>query len=377
MVSSTLPQVLATSIDALGLSTVTSVRSATDPRPGAVYDNAVLAAAVPVHFHPMTAPALGGANVMMLNSLRWRAATPAATNPGRFSAYTVDTMPSWLLVNAANGHSFAVNSGVGIPMTTPADSATLTGAVSRGVDMLYTLNKVVLGPVTSAVIAHWHNNTAINTLNAINEETIPAGANGSDAIIFSAGVHYSAATDPYLYVYGIGSVTHALYMARKPWARVGLTGTATRPVDGAWEVFTGTGFSTDFTAARPIQAGLLSYGPVSVANHALPRSVSGKTTNYTFMATTQASGPVMTAQIYSSLGGRPWQPVGAPIGLGSTGSTYLGATVQLQPQLGANAALVSPTAAAAIPYVLAIKNTSGGSDQIAITWGLFQVPRVS
>lgn len=377
MVSSTLPQVLSSSFDEPGLSVCTANRSPTDPRPGAAYDNTVMAAALPIHFHPMTAPALGGGNFMMLSAARWHDATPLGTNPGYFNPYTVDALPSWLLVNAANGHTKAVNSGVELPMTTPSDSRTLTGAVSRGTDMLYTLAAVVLDGVPSAVIQHWHNNTAINTLNAINEEMVPGASNGSDAIIFSAGVHYSMATDPYLYVYGTGSVSHSLYVARKNWARIGVVPVATQKFDTQWECSTGDGWDTNFANAKPMQDGLLSYGPVSVANHALPRAKMGKITTYTFLATTQRSGSVMTAQVYSSLGGRAWVPLGAPVALGSVGSTYLGATMQLQPQLGANPGLIDANAAAAVPYVVGIKNSTGGADRIAITWGLLQVPRVS
>lgn len=373
MVSSTLPQVLSTAVDGYGLSTITSVRSPTDPRPGAAYDHTVMAAAVPIYFHTMTSPGLGGANVMMLNSTRWTAATASATDPGRYSSYTVDDLPNWLLVNAANGHSSAVNSGVTIPSSLASDSRVLTSATSHSVDMLYTL----LADTDQAVIQHWHNNTAINTLNLINEEIIPVGTNGSDTVIFDAGVHYSSATDPYMYVYGTGSVSHLVYAARKNWARVGSTGILTRSTDGLWEVSTADGWDPDFTKAKPIQDGLTSFGPISVGNYSIPRSVTGRTTSYTFMAVTDKSGSTMTAQIYSNLGGRGWNALGDPIALGLVGSTYLGATAQLQPQIGPNPALINTaTAAGAIPYVTAVKNSASGTDQISVSWALLQVPRV-
>jgi hypothetical protein len=378
VVSSPLLQIPSTAVDIPGLSVATSVRSPTDPRSGAVYDNVNLAAAVPVHFHPMTAPALGGGTFMMINSQRWTAATPSTTDPGYASAFTADDTPNWAMVNATTGGAAAVNSGFSIPMKTPVETATLTAAVSQGTNMLYLLNSTDVG----AVVQHFHNNTAINTLNPINEEIVPAATGtAGEAIVFDSGIDYSQATDPYMVFYGAGSETNHVYMARKRWSRVGDVGIGTRITDGQWEFFNGTGWILDSTGLAPLQsmAGpLVSIGPMSFAHYGINRTQKGKTISHTLAVATLASGSVRTAQVYEALGGRPWTPLGAPIALGSAGSTYLGGTAQLQGQLGANPAMVDPmTSSTAIPYLVATKLTSGSTHQIHVDWGLIPLARQS
>lgn len=381
MASAPLVQIPDTVVDAVGLSLSTSPRLPTDPRQGSAYDNTTIAAAVPIHFHHMSASALGGDNFMMLSSQRWYAGTPLSTDPGYLSSFTVDDDPNWVMINAATGIVSTVNSGTEIPMSTPADSRILVAAASRGTDMLYTLTEVTQGDDDLAVVQHWNNNTVINTLHAIGEETVPPAVNGPDDIVFTAGLHYSAATDPYMHLFGTGSSSGAVYMARKPWASIGQIGIPTRPLIVDWEFFTGTGWLADPTSARPVQtdtgATMLSAGPMSFANLALPRRTSGKTLSYALAATTVLSGSTVTAQVYSSLSGRPWSALGAPIALGTVGSTYLGGTLQLQSGLGANPALVDSGSSAAVPYVISYKETLSGAHRINTAWGLIQIPQLA
>jgi len=377
MSSSPLLQVPSTSVDLAGMSISTAVRSPTDPRPGHVYDNTNLAAAAPVHFHPMTSPSLGGDQFMMLNARRWTAATPSATDPGYIGAHTEDLSPSWALVNGSSGGAIAMNAGYSIPIKTPIASATLVGAVSRGQAMLYTLLNTDVG----AIVQHWNNNTAINTLNLVNEEVIPTATCGSDDVIFGAGVDYSQSTDPYMVFYGVGGVTGHVYMARKRWSRVGDVGIGTREHDGAWEFFDGTGWVLGSTAVQPVQTTtgpMTTAGPMSFAHYGIIRAQPGKITGYSLAAAVMASGSVRTAQVYESLGGRPWMPLGAPIALGTVGSTYLGGTLQFQGQLGANPAMVDATVdASAVPYLISTKLTSGSTHQIHVGWGLIPLVRQS
>lgn len=384
MASSPLQQILSTAIDADGVSVVTTPRSPTDPRPGNVYDLVNLAAAVPVYFFPTTSPSLGGTNYLMLNSQRWTAATSTTSDPGAYTAYTSTSVPSWVLVNAATGHTTVINSGYEIPMNTANDSRTLTAATSRGNDFLWPLYSVAQGDDTVAVVQHWHNNTAINTINLRGEETIPRGTNGADTVVFSAGLHWSASTTPYMHFYGLGSSTNHVYMARKTWARVGYVGTPTSPLDTQWEYFTGTGWVHDPTQVQPINTALgpmVSVGPLSFAHYFMTRTAPGMSrgnTGHTFVATVQASGSARSAQVHSSLGGRPWQPVGSPIALGASGSTYLGGNIQFQSAVGANPALIdATTSASAVPYCYSVKVSSGGADSIDVNWALLQIPRLS
>lgn len=378
MSTAPLQQVPDSAIDLPGLSIATSPRLPADPRQGSAYDNTVMFAATPVHFHHMSASALGGDNFMMINSQRWYGATSLGTDPGYASAYTVDSSPSWVMVNAATGIVTAVNEGTGIPTSVPFDTRVLTAAVSRGTDMLYTLTEVTTDSVVSAVVAHFHNNTAINTLNPVGEETIPTATNGSDTIVFSAGVSYSAATDPYMLFYGAGSSTGAIYMARKPWAHVGNVGVPTRPLLVDWEFFTGTGWSSGPTTARPVKSNtggtLTTAGPMSFANLSMPSRSSGRTTPYALMVLTELISTTMVARAYSSLGGRPWTPLGNAVSLGTTGTTYLGGTMQLQGQLGTNPLRVNSGSWAAVPYVISTKVSSGSAHGIDTAWGTLQMP---
>lgn len=375
MASSPAIQILDTAIDQHGLSVSTAVRSPTDPRPGSVYDNVNIAAAVPIWFHPMTSPSLGGDNFMMLTSQRWTDATPLSTNPGFSSTYTADTTPSWALVNAANGTVTALNSGFAIPMAGGVTNPTLVGAASRGTNFLYALHSTDQG----ALVQQWHNNAAINVLTPVNQEIIPVASCGSDVITFDAGVQYDAGTDPYMIFYGIGSVTKRIYMARKAWSRVGDIGATARPTDGIWEFFNGTGWVRDPAMVHPVMSDsgpIVAAGPLSFAHYAIARTGPGKLTHYALMAVTQASGSAYSSQVYSSLGGRPWSALGAPVSLGSAGTTYLGGALQLQGHLGPNPAMVdTASSATAIPYVVATKQASGSAHQIALSWGLIQVPR--
>jgi len=384
--TSPLQQIPSTAIDAAGLSITTAIKSPIDPRPGAIYEPVNLAAAAPVHFHPTTSPSLGGTNFLMLNNQRWTAATLSTTHPGYYSAHTADNNPNWVQVNAATGGVTAINSGYEIPMSTANDSRTLTAAASRGNDMFWTLNSVTQDSNTVAVVQHWHNNTAVNTVNLRGEETIPTATNGAedDPIVFSSGIQWSSTTTPYMYVYGTGSTTNNVYMARKKWARVGYVGTPTNQLDTQWEVYTGTGWSPDPTTAGAVMTTsgpLTSVGPLSFAHHGIQRGQRAMTTGltgYNFVATVVAAGSARSAQIYSSLGGRPWQPTGSPVSLGTAGITYLGGTLQFQGPVGPNPTMIDPAnSSSAVPYVTSVLTTSGGDSSIVNTWGLMQVGRFS
>lgn len=383
MASSPLDQVPSTAVDAAGLSVSTAVQSPTDPRPGHIYDPTNLAAAVPIHFHPTTSPSMGGTNFIMLNSTRWTAATLATDDPGFFSDFTADTNPSWVVVNAATGIKTALKSGYTIPMKTVNDSRTLTAAVSRGNDYLWTLNSVAQGDNTVAVMQYWHNNPVLNTVTPLGEETIPAGTAGDDTVNFSSGIRLNATTAPYMYVYGTDT-SGKVYSARKAWSRVGIIGTATHPLDTQWEYYHNTGWGTDPTAIAPVQTAsgaLVSAGPLSFAHYGMQRAQSGMSrglTGYDFVSVVVASSDTRTAQIYSSLGGRPWVATGAPIALGTQGSTYMGGTVQFQQAAGPNPTMInSTTSATAVPYVKSVLSVSGDDSSLVNTWGLLQVPRLS
>lgn len=383
MASGPLQQVPSNAVDAAGLSVTTSVRSASDQRPGQIYDPSNLAGVVPVHFHPTTSPSMGGPNFLMLSRARWLSATSSASDPAAYSAYSVDSSPNWVSLNAASGSYSVVRSGYEIPMTTPSDTRTLTAAASRGVDMLWTLNSVVRGSDTSAVVQSWFYNQAVNTVDLRTEEAIPQAVSGADAVNFSAGLQWSSTTAPYMYLYGLGSSTNYVYAARKGWSRVGYTSTPGQPVDRDWEFFNGVGWGPDPTAVQPVQTvsgPMTSHGPLSFGHYAMQRAQRGMRRGlqgYSFVSSVTKSGNSYAAQVYSSLGGRPWSLFGPPIPLGA-GSAYTGGTVQFQGHVGPNPGLVdSVNSATAIPYVYSTVSSSGGHSKLSVNWSLLQVPRLS
>lgn len=377
MASSPVQQVAESAVDASGLSISTATPLGSNGRLGTVYDPTVMAAAIPVHFHPYTNTSLGGQDFLMLASTIWTAATVASA--GSYSASTPVTTPSWVMVNAANGHKSLINGSIAIPMKTPVGSSTLTAAVSRGNDLLWTLNDTDAG----AVAQHWHVNTALNTVTPLSEEVLPTATNGSDTVTFSSGLHYSQTTEPYIHAYGTGSSTNGIYAARKQWAQVGHvavpTHIANAPTSNTnWEVWTGTGWDPDLTNASPLTSQgvpLTSMGPLSFGHYSLTgvsASIRNKRTGWTVMSVVNKVSSSYFAQLYSSLGGRDWTPYLAPIALGASGSTYVGGNIQLQPQIGPNPSLI--TGSSAIPYVVTTKTTSGGNSTLNNVWSLIQVP---
>jgi hypothetical protein len=362
MASSPLAQIDASSIDQAGISVVTTTKSATNSRFGSIYDPTILAAGVPVHVHPMT----NGTQFLVAFAQRWTAATASQTQPGFYSAYTIDPTPTWFLTDQTGARTSLGNTPA-VPVVTPATSLTLRDGTGKAPDYLYLLHTATTGGVSNGLLQHFRV-TSQGGVSAVNEEVIPNLA--SPAVTFDKGVDYNTTN---ITVYGTDASGN-VYMARKPSGAVGASST-TDPKTNlttslGWQYFTGTGWSAKPTDAAPV-SGLTSNGPVSVATYG----------NYRYISTVQASGPVMSAQVFSRyLGAKPgWQAQGSSVALGSTADgSYLGGTLQLQPLLLASASTVnSPASATAIPAVASIKSRVSSQDTLAVTWSALQIPRQS
>jgi len=418
MATSPMQQVASTSIDLAGISVCTDNPSVEAPQQGSVYDPTLLAAAVPIGFVPYDS-----STWLMINSQRWTSATATSGTgvvPGYYSAYTTSSTPNWFLVDGATGTKSVINAGPDIPMTTTNSSRTLKAVESRSPHFVYTLYDVVNGSVHTAVIQVWLINTATKTVTLIGEETIPTSLNvstpsdgtdsqpatdnldgtatgsftseldatadgtvGIDSIVFSTGLFLSG---PYMHVFGTGSSTNQVYMARKLWGHLGTTintSSADKSPDPYWEYkTTSQGWSTDSTQCSPLMTTtgvMTTQGPISVAQYTLStssRTSGGQRSVYRVVSTVTSSGTARTAQMYSSLNGRPWVASSTTVPLGGAGTTYMGGGLQFQQQLAANPALVpAATSATAIPYVIATKATSGTGSQVSLTWGVWQIPR--
>lgn len=365
-------QVLSTSFDAQGVSIVTANKSLTNPRPGVVYNPVNFATGVPVYFHP-----LGGNQVLGLFSQRWYSATASVTAPQAFTAHSVDSLPSWVVLNATTGNLSPVG-GLGgsfnPPMTAAYDTRVLTGACSRSTSYVYLLNTVVKSSVTSAVVQHFGiNNVGVAALLA--EETIPTITIGGHQVLFNQGVQYNT---PFLIFAGTDT-NGKVFLARNNWGKIGQRSGTPKILMGQamagnlWEYQTAKGWSSDPTAAVALTTPtgtLISKGPCSF----------GEYRDRIWMSTVQISGSEVTSVIYVSKGlYDPWSPAGAPISLGTT-STWLGGTAYLQQTLQANptnSIVTSPANVSAFPYITAVKSVVGDETSIVLTWNLWPIPRMA
>ncbi len=115
------------------LLSVRPYRSGNDPTTGSLWDLSGLAAAQPVHFHPLT-PTM----FVMVFSQRWHTTTPSGTDPGAFTSHSEDTTPGWVLVRAPAGGASTIGGSYALPTNIPG-TRTLVAAASRATDYLYTL----------------------------------------------------------------------------------------------------------------------------------------------------------------------------------------------------------------------------------------------
>lgn len=411
-------QVSSDSIDVTGLSVVTSSRRINDQRYGIVYDNAHLAAVVPVHFHPVDAN-----NYLMLFNRRWSGAVSSPQTPGAYSDYTEDTSPGWAMITTPSGQRRPVGSdgSYAIPFQHNYDDIFLVDAVSRTSEYLYVLfagsRKTLVDSqattVTNGIITHWWNNPSTKSISLLSQEEIPQGVARPDTItaatwdslsfeekqsrglpvVFDKGLQCHT---PFMVVYGTDSLNR-LYKARKPWSRIGtnlaprisgtIQGLLAQPrEDPRWTYFTGTGWSLDSSEIVSMtdqrNQPITSAGPVSVATHrnqtflsTVTQQVTSGTPegwavegseNYSDYIPGSPDEDQWISRIYSQRDGRPWA-VSGELPLGSTSAgTYLQETVRFQPELLPSSAVLAVAGPnAAIPYIVSTKRFISDVVQLA------------
>jgi len=365
MATSTLPPVHADSVDQSGVSIATTTASFDNSRLGSVYDPLNWAAAAPVWFHPTF-----DGRFVMVAARRWCNATPHGGQPGAWVDYTEDRSPSWTILDGPTGARQAVpNDPVDIPSTIPVTSSTVVAAASRPPNYLYLLNAVVQdGTAPGAVLQHFMLNPA-GSITLANEELLPT----VHGVVFDKGLQYDT---PYLVVYGTNP-DGQLHRIRKPWGRVGVNkqmGSASTQHTNVvgnqvgWEYWTGTGYVTSPTDAAPLTVNggtsWFTQGPMSFASYA----------EMVFVTTLIIEADLTaSAQMWMSRSGRPFAPVGGRIPVGSLADdSYLGGTVQLQPQLAANTATLDPGVLAGIPYCI---TTQPAEDTLKTAWDIWSVAK--
>lgn len=341
-------QILATSVDAAGLSVVTSLRTLDALRQGSIYNNTTLAAGVPVHFH-----ALQNGRHLVLFSSRWTDATVGTLGPQSYTAYTESSDPCWVTVFPATGSAGPVDA---IPTRLPGDRI-LNGAVSR-IDYLFTVG--TYSDYTTDGLVQFHRVARSGSLLLVAEELLPSVGD----VVFGAGCYIDADN---LVVFGLDG-EGVLYQARKHWGRVGVNASIT-----PWQYRGEKGWSSDSDSLSPLLdvAGdsITSLGPVSV----------GRFRDRLWLSTVVDDDGDMAAKVYTARAFDRWRPDGSLVALGTPDAylagTYLGGTLYFQAHLHHNTAALPTTATAAIPYVTSVRTVDEGGylteESILTSWGLW------
>jgi hypothetical protein len=349
------------SLDAHGISVSVS--------PNGSFFDSDFAAAIPVHFHN-----LDGKKFLGVFSQRWHSGSRSSSDPNMFSAYTVDSSPSWAVFDGINGqhYNIAGQFGPNPPTKISHSSRVLTGACSHNNSYLFLMQRHTANGSTFGVVSHFHIHPLTWQVSLIAEEAISDIYVGTSkiAVTFGQGIKYEGS---YLIFAGSDSLGR-IYMARKNWGKLG--GSQKRApsrgyagVSQSLEYLSDKGWSQDSTSALPIKdvdgAYITSAGPVSFGSH---RST-------TWISVLENAAGVMTARVYESSGlWSSWTKQGSAYGLGTVGSTYLGGTVFFQPVLRPNASRLSETCVSAIPVVYSTKGISGSNSSISTRWDLWPVP---
>jgi len=346
-----------TSVAHDGISEVTTTRSVGHPEHGMIYHPGLLAAVTPVHLHQLTP-----GRYVMVFSRRWYDATVSLVDPGAYlDDFSEDTEPGWAIVTGTGTWSFPARTA-----TVPGPQGrVLTAATSRSNTYLYLLSSYDGG----GYLQHFRWSPDRDMLLPVGEEYLgPVDADGQK-VIFDKGVFLDG---EHLVVVGSGDSDDAVYMARKPWGRVGANrvwasgGDRGDLDDPSWRYASATGWVASSTelAALP----MTTLGPVSVYRHR----------DTMFMATVAADGDDRFAQVWRRRYGT-WSPVAGTTPLGSVAdNTYLGGTLQLQPYVRTSSSdLVVPclTAVASMHEVVddEVEEVSHTEYRIDVAWDKWTV----
>jgi len=297
------PQVTTASIDRSGVSVATSSRNVRSARAGTIYDQAALAAAQPVWFHPMPD---GGYLAVFSRRLTGAApGEPTATGTILHRSATVVTEPCWSRVDPRTGRRGDVES---IP-SLESGSRTLTAAATRG-DFLFTLNlHRAVGSQDARPLLQNFRVTAQGNIVLEGEEFIPGG--------LGLGLHVDRSN---VWVFGDGGGGR-LALARKNWGRVGSL--ADPNAARNWQYRGQGGWYSDPAKLAPLPGvgpdGLPADGPCSVALlrdrfylaatakvdrvPAVPGTPTGATTGAAALAALRSAIEQLTAVLNGALNG--------------------------------------------------------------------------
>lgn len=312
-------QILDTSIDKYGISTVTSSKDPAVPRQGIIYDPRILAAGRLVHIHP------SAANYTALFKERWFNGA-VGTQPQYYTGHEVDEEPYWVVFHPSYG---VIKSQGRIPTHESYTTRVLQGGVSRN-HYLFLIQRLD----EAAFIQHLRN-TQESGLELVAEEYVPPAGD----VVFDKGLFWWGDV---VCVYG-SNASGQLYVARKPWSRIGVpsnrTGTA------VWQYQTDRGWSVDPGDAMPLN--IASDGPVSYAAYR----------NKAYLSVHNGS----VVEVHSSRGlYDPWKRI----------LSYAG-TEDFSFQ--SHIPLSDLSTSIGFPYITSSQVTNSGEESIAVSWGKFSV----
>ena len=321
MATEATPQVLDTSVDALGLSIVTSTRTASNPRFGAIYNPSTLAAAIPVWFHP-----LPDGRYVALFAETWSSATQSTTGgPQSYSAKNVSTNPHWAVVDPITGAAGPVTA---IPANQFA-ARTLVAACSQN-DYLFLIHN-------DGLLQH-HRVQANGAVVLEAEEFVPT----RDGVTLTTGCY----TDGNWLVLIGSDPMKRVYRARKNWARVGI-------MNEDWQWNTDKGWLVDTTpvALEGEIGALLAERAVTYAKRA----------DREYLALGRDNGQ---ANVYSSRMVDPkWRFEYA----------IPGTHVAVQSQLRVNQDAIPGAAHNGFPVVKTALDSSVGKNSLQVSWSVLPV----
>ncbi|QDF18648.1 hypothetical protein SEA_PUPPER_162 [Gordonia phage Pupper] len=325
------PAAVPASLDGRGLTTVTTTMGTGDvPTQGLMYHPDILAAGVPVYFHPLT-----DGTHLALFSRRWTAATVGEQGPQSYTEHVETTTPGAIVVDPVTGRR-------GGALDLPGSTIALTGAVGQR-SLLWTSGTDAGG---RAVVALYRV-SPVGGVELVQEEVLT-----HDEISFSDGVGLDSG---HLIVFG-RDVDDNVYGMRKLGTRIGV-----QTDQAPWTYSSGTrGFVPDRDALQSM--GITSAGPVSMVSR-----------QGDFWMTTVAvdDDGARTAQLNRCwrITAADWKPVGEPVDLGDDQS-YLGGGLHLQPQLNTN---LDVTEVPALMYVTSVLSAADGEESIETSWGFQSV----
>jgi len=231
-------QVLDASVDPVGLSITSATMTAEDLRHGSMYNPLVLAAGVPVWFHP-----LQNSQYVAVFRSHWINATVGTSGPQSYTDLT-EAGSCWVRVAPPTGGTTSLGK---IPTQLPGEPV-INGAATY-VDFLF-----AVGNLDGAALIQHHRVTLGGSLVVHGEELMFPG--GNSGVLFDKGCYLDGT---FLVVLGTDDDGN-VYQCRRNWGRIGVPDTTP---GWTWQYRGEKGWLSDPNTLAPI--GVTSAGPVSVA----------------------------------------------------------------------------------------------------------------